>query len=195
MYNDCMLDKSLEYVEILMKRKRGRPVRAYPLPEGYKFVSYMPDDEFEWAEIEFSVNEFESTEKALGYFLEKYFQYSRELERRCLFIEDSRGMKVATFTAWWEYVGSKRVPWVSWIAVKPEYQGMGLGKALVSAGMKLMIDIEGDVDIYLKTQTWSYKAINIYREQGFRMLRKINDESCKKLYVGKAKKILKGKLK
>lgn len=189
-----MLDKSLEYIEIVMKRKRGRPVRNYRLPDGYKFVFYKPDDEIEWAEIETSVDEFETKEKALEYFLEKYHQYSADLERRCLFIEDSSGLKVATFTAWWEYIGNVRKPWVSWVAVRPGYQGLGLGKAIVSEGMKLMINIEGDVDIYLKTQTWSYRAINIYTEQGFRMLRKISDKSCKKLELYKAKKILKGKL-
>ena len=33
--------------------------------------------------------------------------------------------------------------------------------------MKRLIEIEGDRDVYLHTQTWSYKAINIYRNAGF----------------------------
>lgn len=33
--------------------------------------------------------------------------------------------------------------------------------------MKRLIEIEGDRDVFLHTQTWSYKAINIYKEAGF----------------------------
>ena len=53
--------------------------------------------------------------------------------------------------------------------MKPEYQGLGLGKAIVFEGMRRLIEIEGDRDVYLHTQTWSYKAINIYREAGFKI--------------------------
>jgi len=28
-------------------------------------------------------------------------------------------------------------------------------------------EMEGDSDVYLHTQTWSYKAINIYKKVGF----------------------------
>jgi len=34
-------------------------------------------------------------------------------------------------------------------------------------GMKRLLQIEGDRDVYLHTQTWSYKAINIYQKSGF----------------------------
>ena len=30
-----------------------------------------------------------------------------------------------------------------------------------------MVAIEGDCDIYIPTQTWSYKAIRLYRWAGF----------------------------
>jgi hypothetical protein len=30
-----------------------------------------------------------------------------------------------------------------------------------------MLEIEGDRDVYLPTQTWSYKAIGIYVKAGF----------------------------
>nr|WP_243448051.1 GNAT family N-acetyltransferase [Clostridium perfringens] len=90
-----------------------------------------------------------------------------ELERRTIFIENNNGEKIATFTAWWRYTGERRHPFMEWVAVKPEYQGKGLGKALISEGVKLMIAIEGDCDMYIPTQTWSYKAIRLYRWAGF----------------------------
>ncbi len=192
MYNGDMLDKTLEYVQILMIRRRGKPVRYFPVPEGFSISMYKKGDEVSWAEIEASVGEFESVGKAHEYFCGKYLPYERELERRCIFIEDGLGKKVATFTAWWEYAGKRRKPWVSWVSVRPEYQGIGLGKAIVSAGIKLFIEIEGDADIYLKTQTWSYKAVNIYREQGFRMKGKKHEEFFGRLDVKKARKVMKG---
>ena len=93
--------------------------------------------------------------------------YIDELERRTIFIENNNGEKIATFTAWWRYTGERRHPFMEWVAVKPEYQGKGLGKALISEGVKLMIAIEGDCDMYIPTQTWSYKAIRLYRWAGF----------------------------
>jgi ribosomal protein S18 acetylase RimI-like enzyme len=44
---------------------------------------------------------------------------------------------------------------------------LGLGKAVISEAVRLLIELEGDVDIYLSTQTWSYKAISIYQKFGF----------------------------
>ncbi|HHV60925.1 MAG TPA: GNAT family N-acetyltransferase [Clostridiaceae bacterium] len=162
-----MLDKSIPYFDVLMKREKGTQIKNYKLPEGFEFVLFKNGDEKEWAEIEASVGEFNTAADALAYFSKNFLPYIDELERRCIFIRNDQGEKVATLTIWWRYTGVRRVPWLHWVAVKPEYQGLGLGKAIVSEGMKRFIEIEGDRDIYLHTQTWSYKAINIYRKLGF----------------------------
>jgi GNAT superfamily N-acetyltransferase len=187
-----MLDKSLEYIEILMKRRKGKPVKAIPLPEGFKFTFFEEGNESDWADIESSVGEFDSKEKALEYFKGKYLQNIEELKQRCIFVENPEGEKIATFTAWWEILNKKRKPWVSWVAVNPGYQARGLGKAIVSRGMNLFLQLEGDVDIYLKTQTWSYKAVNIYRTQGFRMQNLKKENSWGPINKRKARKVMKG---
>ena len=38
--------------------------------------------------------------------------------------------------------------------------------------MEKALSIEGDRDIYLHTQTWSYKAIGIYMSAGFEIVEK-----------------------
>lgn len=162
-----MLDKSIPYYHVLMVRKKGTLVKDYKLPEGFEFVLFKSGDEKEWAEIETTVGEFDSAADALVYFQRNFLPYLDELERRCIFIKNNKGEKVATLTIWWRYTGNRRDPWIYWVAVKPEYQGLGLGKAIVFEGMRRFIEIEGDRDVYLHTQTWSYKAINIYREAGF----------------------------
>ncbi len=162
-----MMDMTIEFHKILMRRKAGSSLIIYDLPHGYTFVCYLKGDEKFWAEIEHSVKEFKTKKAAGEYFKENYKLHVEELERRCFFIEDAKGKKIATLTIWWEYIGARRFPWVSWVAVMPEHQGKGLGKALVSKGMEMCLEIEGDSDVYLKTQTPSYKAVNIYKEQGF----------------------------
>lgn len=162
-----MLDKSVEFHRVIMHRKKGTPVPDSSLPEGYKFVKFKEEDEKEWAEIETSVEEFERTVDALVYFQNNYLPYLEEVKRRTIFIENPEDKKIATLTNWWDYTGFRRDPWLHRVAVKPEYQNKGLGKAIIFEGMKRMLKIEGDTDIYLPTQTWSYKAIGIYQKAGF----------------------------
>ena len=162
-----MLDKSVPYAGFYMRRAAGSPLLANPLPEGYKFSLYNEGDEKSWAAVETSVLEFGSEFAALLHFNEKFMPFIGELRRRCLFIESESGEKIATAMAWWDEINGCRHPWLHWVGVKPRYQGLGLGKALISRVTELMIELDGDVDFYLHTQTWSYKAIEIYKTQGY----------------------------
>lgn len=185
-----MLDKSVPFYNVLMKREKGKPLFEHSLPDQFRFVMFKTGDENDWAEIEASVGEFDNKELALQYFRGSYMLYPKELERRCLFIEDNTGKKVGTLTVWWTYTGKRRDPWIHWVAVRPEYQGLGLGMALVSRGMKLLIEIEGDRNTYLHTQTWSYKAIGIYMKAGFEITQEKGLGGYKNNKFVKAKAIL-----
>ena len=165
--NDNMLDKSIPYVDVLMHRKQNTPVSIYNLPVDYKFTLFQAGDEKAWAKIEASVLEFHDELDALVYFQKEYLPFISELEKRCLFIQNDKGEKIATSTAWWCYTGVRRDPWLHWVAVKPQYQGIGLGKSIISKITQMMIEIEGDRDFYLHTQTWSHKAIKIYEKTGY----------------------------
>ncbi|WP_047154402.1 GNAT family N-acetyltransferase [Aneurinibacillus tyrosinisolvens] len=162
-----MLDKTIPYHGIILCRKAGTPIPKPALPKGYSFVSFFSGDERAWAEIETSVGEFENIGDALACFQENYLLYPAEVKRRTIFIQSENGEKMATLTNWWGYTEGRRDPWIHWVAVKPGYQGLGLGKALVLEGMYRMLQLEGNRDIYLPTQTWSYKAIGIYLKAGF----------------------------
>lgn len=166
-----MLDKSIPYYNLIMKRKAGSPIPSGVLPEGYRFVPYTAGLEADWAAIETSVGEFDSVQEALEYFQKGYLSYPKEAERRTIFVQSEDGKLVATATAWWNYTGERRDPALEWIATLPEYQGLGIGKAIVFEAMKKMLTIEGDRDIYLHTQTWSYQAIGIYLQAGFEFMK------------------------
>jgi len=162
-----MLDKSIPFARIIMKRDKCNDVPLVELPDGFSFCLYKPGDEKAWAAIEASVLEFDDEQAALEHFNGAFSKHTSELEKRCLFIENKNGDKVATAMAWWDDSGGKRVARLHWIAVHPEYQGLGLGKAIISKTVALALELEGNGDIYLMTQTWSYKAIGIYKQFGF----------------------------
>jgi GNAT superfamily N-acetyltransferase len=189
-----MLDKSIPYYNIIMKRNPGTPVAEPLLPKGYMFVPYCEGDEESWAEIETSVGEFDSIPEALKYFNVNYLTHLKDLMNRSFFIATTSGEKVATATCWQRYYDGLRVPSFEWIAVKPGYQGLGLGKAVVFEGMKRMIEFEGDVPVYLHTQTWSYRAVGIYLQAGFNFLESGSFGGYKNDYE-KALPILKEKMK
>ena len=168
-----MLDKSVPYYNILMCRPGNLDVPHYDLPEGFRFSLYEEGNEKDWAEIEWSVGEYPRRVDALAKFQSKYF-YPNELKRRCVFIENSKSEKIATATIWWEYSGVRRDPWVSYVAVKPEYQGQGLSKCLISRILEMSEEIEGKRDVYLHTQTWSHVAVRLYKKFGFYITREPN---------------------
>jgi ribosomal protein S18 acetylase RimI-like enzyme len=93
--------------------------------------------------------------------------YADELKQRLLFVTNINGEEVGTITSWWNMTGRRRDSSIHWFAVKKEYQGLGLGKALVSECLNRLLVLEGDKDVFLHTQTWSYKAINLYQKAGF----------------------------
>ena len=180
-----MLDKSVPYVGFYMRREAGTPVFFSPLPSGFRFVLFSDGDESDWARIETSVGEFDSEFEAHMYFSKKFKPYPDELCRRCLFIENSDGEKVATATAWWFHVENERRSWLHWVAVDPEHQGLGLGKAIIARIIELMIELDGDADFFLHTQTWSHRAVKIYLMNGFeftdeKVLYTDSKSNCKK---------------
>ena len=165
-----MLDKSIPYYHVIMVRPQGTPFEQSPLPEGFRFSSFQTGDELAWAAIETSVGEFDDVATSVEYFSREYLPFADELKRRLVFVENSAGEKVATATAWWSPRNETTVPSLHWIATRPEYQGLGLGKAGVGQALEKSIQLDGDRDNFLHTQTWSYTAVGIYMRMGFRIL-------------------------
>ena len=162
-----MLDKSVPYAGLFMRREAGEGKPSYELPEGFQFAFFSDGSEADWARIEASVLEFDGEFAALMFFKRTFIPHIDELYRRCVFVETSDGVKVATTTAWWSDSYEVRKPWIMWVAVDPKYQGLGLGRAIIARATVLMIELEGDLPIYLRTQTWSHKAIGIYQTYGY----------------------------
>jgi len=164
-----MLDKSIEFKRIVMKmdsdeiKKTALPV----LPEGFSFKFFSAGDEAHWAQIETSVLEFESESDAENYFRENFLPHESELEKRCVFVVNSKNIPIATATAWFADNETGHRSRLHWVAVCPEYQGLGIGKAVTQKVLQIFREIEPDEPVWLHTQTWSPVAIKLYLRLGF----------------------------
>ncbi len=186
-----MLDKSVNHIDIYMKRPPLDPPEPPLLKSGFSIVNYRDGDEYSWAEIEKSVLEFENETDALEWFRKFYFPYREMLYSRCHFARTPEGKLAGTATAWKEVHNGVLFPVIYWVAVKPEYQGLGLGKALIAASVRTLCSVYGKCEIWLHTQTESHRAVRIYEKNGF-VMQPFDMKGDEVLYLDKAREIIDG---
>ena len=169
-----MLDKSVEFKNIIMRIKADMIKAAISptLPEGFSFRLFNKvSDSGDWGRIEASVLEFDSEFEAESYFKKAYIPFADKLRDRCLFVTNQSGLPIATATAWFADSELGHQASLHWVAVFPEYQGMGIGKAIVQKCLCLFRELEPDCDVWLHTQTWSHVAVKMYQRLGFNILK------------------------
>ncbi len=155
-----MMDRSIKYIEVTMYRPALSRVYDAILPSGYSFKMYAPGDEIEWAELKVSVEEFYTKDDALKYFEKEFDQ--EELKSRMVFLMFD-GKVVGTSTDWYGECDGKDMERIHWVSVHPTHQNKGLSKPLLEKSLNLFTNKES----YLTSQTWSYKALNLYSKYGF----------------------------
>lgn len=164
-----MLDKSIPYFDVLMVRtKEAPPVMAPNLPPGFSYHMYTPGDAAHWSRVETEVDEFDTQDQAMALFSREFLPHEAELPRRMVFILDADGNAVADAAAWWgedEHYG--KIALLHWVAVSPQVQGRGLGRAVTCKALSLFPQLGPPGDIWLTTQTWSHVAIALYGSLGF----------------------------
>lgn len=170
-----MLDKSVPYKNIIMRIDEDDLYKTEEpkLPEGYRFELFCGEKDVKnWAAIEASVLEFPSQEEAESFLTKAFLPFEEKLKERCLFIVAPDGSYVATASAWYadsDELGHQAM--LNWVSVRPGYQGLGLGKAVVQKALLLFQKLEPDYPVFLHTQTWSHPAVRLYHKLGFRMLK------------------------
>ena len=85
---------------------------------------------------------------------------------KTLFICDHNDIPVATCLLWKAY---DEFNTIHWLKVLPGYEGLGIGRALLSLIMKNLSQEE--YPVYLHTQPESYRAIKLYSDFGFELLK------------------------
>ena len=95
--------------------------------------------------------------------------YRRDMDtffRNTLFVCNKEGRPVATCSHWKAY---GKINTIHWLKTLRAYEGKGIGRALLSAIMR-RFDSK-DYPIYLHTQPGSFRAIKLYSDFGFQLLR------------------------
>lgn len=99
------------------------------------------------------------------FFAQTYAPQSNLFFQRCLFICDQDDKPIATGFIWPAYGD---ITTVHWLKVLKDYEGRGIGRALLSL---LMQSVEpAEFPVYLHTQLGSYRAIKLYADMGFKLL-------------------------
>ena len=161
------MDKSIKYYEVLMIRRNSEFFRKYKLPVGYTIKPYEKGMEEEWSKLQTEVGEFKDVSDAKRYFEDEFIKENVDLSNYC-FVESPKGKVVATASLWFGKHFDEGIKYrLHWLSVHPDYRGKGLGKALISYILKNE-KLKGEKYVYLKTQTWSYKAIALYLKFGFK---------------------------
>jgi len=167
-------ERNLEHIPVVMVREDLTTVPSFPLPPGYRLRCYRRGEAPLWAEIEVSVGEFPTLERALAHFEKEFGPYPDDLEKRCLFLEDAAGRALGTATAWFHNLSGPEAPLqfqgkdygrIHWVAIRPEHQGRKLAKPLLAAALRRLAQFHSRA--YLTTQTTSARAIHLYLDLGF----------------------------
>jgi len=164
------LDTGIPYCNCLMRLDEPL-LRQEILPDGYEIRPYRDGDGPGWAAVEAAVGEFESDEAALDCF-EKYIKVQGEaaLAARSFFAVKN-GRVVGVAGAMTDERNGKAVPSVHWVAVHPDHQNRGLGRALMIRVINFYAR-NHQKPVYLHTQSWSWAAVRLYASLGFALMRK-----------------------
>ena len=129
------------------------------LPEGFTFRLCRRNELEVWKRVIVH-------EKYVSYvtdFYEKVYAVEEdEFFRRCMFVCDATDKPIASGFIWRSY---GLINTVAWLAVLPEYEGGGIGRALIS---KILSDTK--FPVYLHTQPTSARAIKLYSDFGFKLV-------------------------
>lgn len=136
-----------------------------PLPKGYSWRWFRPGDAAHWLHIHHDADPFNDI--SVDLFTRQFGVDFARLASRQLFVEDAIGRVVGTCTAWPEAASTREgCGRVFWLAVLREFQGRGLGKALLTATCSRLRD-QGCTQACVGTSTGRLPAVNLYLQFGF----------------------------
>ncbi len=166
-----MLNRNIKYKNIIMEYNRKNQNINANLPKGFKLKKYQPGDEKYWAKLEMDIGDFDTIESALEYFKSNYMNEPEKIKNNCFFIINDDEIPIASCILWYNFSENNPIFTVDWLVVDENYQGNGLGKVILSEVLKLANTLNQNTPIFLHTQPWSYKAINLYNKFGFSILK------------------------
>lgn len=163
-----MREQDIPDLNIFMMCERLNENALSKLPDGFHIRTCRPDELKIWKEFPFDNDEDKTNyyEYMSNYFNNVYGKDIDEFYNRCLFVCDDKTDKpVSTCFVWKAY---NKINTIHWFKTLKEYEGKGLGRALLSY---IMISLkEDDYPIFLHTQPSSFRAIGLYSDFGFKIV-------------------------
>jgi GNAT superfamily N-acetyltransferase len=149
-----------------MLREHLEELPQFTLPPGFHIRFYRAGEAKVWTSIQVQTEKYREITPA---FHEQQFGNDQaRLQARQMFLGAPEGSEIGTGTAWFDptFAGGN-CGRVHWLAIVPEYQGKGLGKALLSAVCHRLREL-GHTCATLRTQTARVAAIHLYLKFGFK---------------------------
>ncbi len=149
---------------IHMIRSHLRDIPQVPLPENYTIRPVRADEGALWTEIVLAAEEWLDLSSDL--FVQEFGLDLQSAAERCFFILNDQDYAVGTISAWYrhDYRGLD-YGLIHWVANRPAYQGLGLGKAGLSFALTTLAQWHDRA--LLGTQTKRLPAIALYLNFGF----------------------------
>ncbi len=152
-------------IPVTMARVGTADIPESQIPADYTFGSMTKEHIGLWVDIERDAEPYLTIDFAM--FTSSFGNDISEIGKRCYILYDARGCGIGTISAWREEifrgVGYGRI---HWIAIRKEFQGLGLGKTLMTFGLRKLKKL-GHVNALLDTQSKRIAAINLYLKYGF----------------------------
>lgn len=178
-----MLEKDIPDLNIFMMCEKLNTNALKKIPNGFHIRTCKPEELKIWMGFPFdSIEDKKSNYEYMNnYFKDVYENNIEAFYNRCLFVcEDEKNKPVATCFIWKAY---DKINTIHWFKTIKEYEGNGLGRALLSYIMESLN--EEDYPIFLHTQPASFRAIGLYSSFGFKIVtnktigyRENNYEQC-----------------
>ena len=163
-----MKEEEIPDYNIFMMCEQVNPHALTDLPSDYYFRNCRPNELELWKAFPFDSDTVPTEYEG---FMNQIIKdsYSGNMDtffQNTLFVCDKEGKPLATCSHWKAY---GKINTIHWLKTRKAYEGKGIGRAVLSAIMR-RFDSQ-DYPIYLHTQPGSFRAIKLYSDFGFQLLR------------------------
>lgn len=151
-------------LNFFMMSEAPAPQAFGALPPGFHFRTCRRDELETWKQLNLP----DPTVQPIisDYFNRVYAARQQTFFERCVFACDEGDVPVGTCFVWQAY---GQINTLHWFKVRPEYEGLGIGRALLTEVLRPLKP--EDYPVFLHTHPSCFRAIKLYADFGFHPLR------------------------